>query len=69
MTKTECILEFMKAIAPVIVKEGNDLTQRIVHAGSDPSDCTINGEDILHAHAQCALEWAEAFADKAEILL
>lgn len=61
MTHEERVFEIMKAIAPTIVKDGLSIMERIVNAGSNPSDCTIGGMTILEAQAQSAMEWAEAF--------
>lgn len=66
MTKEEKIFEFMKAIAPIMVKEGVELQKRIVAAGGNPDNCTIGDMDILDAQAHSAREWAEAFAKASE---
>lgn len=66
MTREERVYEFLKAIAPIMVKEGIELQKRIVAAGGNPANCTINNMDILDAQAQSAREWAEAFAKASE---
>lgn len=61
MTHEERVFEMMKAIAPVIVKNGIGLIETITQSGSDPSKCTIKGMPLLEAEATGAMEWAEAF--------
>ena len=64
MKRKELVLEFMKAIAPVIVEKGIEVQKRLVELGSNPSQCTVGGKGLLRAEAQGAREWAEAFADE-----
>ena len=68
MTHEERVFEMMKAIAPTIVNDGLSVMERIINAGSNPSDCTIGGMTILEAQAQSAMEWAEAFVKEFEKL-
>ena len=63
MDKKALVLEFMKAIAPVMVQEGMKLQQRILDAGSNPENCTVGGMTITEAEAENAKIWATAFAE------
>lgn len=63
MDKKALVLEFMKAIAPVMVQEGMKLQQRLIDAGSNPENCTIAGMTITEAEAESAKIWATAFAE------
>lgn len=63
MTKEEMVFEIMKFIAPTFASKGVELQQRIIAAGGDPQECTIEGYTILKAQAQSAKEWAEAFVN------
>lgn len=53
-------LELLKAVAPILVKEGNDLMSRLVGNGNDPHSCTIDGMPIMDAYALNAMEWVDA---------
>ena len=64
MKRMEIELEFMKAIAPVIVQEGMRVQQQVANAGGNPENCKIMGKDILHSFAESAKVWAKAFADE-----
>jgi len=66
MTHEERVFEMIKAIAPVIVKEGHALMDKIVNAGGNPDECRVGGMTILEAKAQDAREWAEAFVNEFE---
>lgn len=64
MDRSQIVLEFMKALAPVFAEQGSALIKHIADMGSDPSQCTSGGRDLLHAYAKSAREWAEAMADE-----
>ena len=59
----EKVFEVMKIIAPVFASKGIELQERIVAAGGNPQNCTVDGMSILDAQAQSAKEWAEAFVN------
>lgn len=63
MNNEEKLFEMMKAIAPVFVTEGLKLQERIVAAGGNPENCTVEGMSILDAQAKSTKEWAEAFVN------
>lgn len=60
------VFEMMKAIAPIIVKDGLTLMEKIVNAGGNPEECRVGGMTILEAQAKSAREWAEAFVNEFE---
>lgn len=64
MERMEIELEFMKAIAPVMVQEGMRVQQQVANAGGNPGNCTVGGKDIPHSFAESAKVWAKAFADE-----
>lgn len=64
MERKELVLEFMKSIAPVFAEQGSALIKRLSDAGHDPSKCSSDGMDLLHAYSKSAKEWAEAMADE-----
>jgi hypothetical protein len=48
----------------VFAEQGSALIKHLADMGSDPSQCTSGGMDLLHAYAKSAREWAEAMADE-----
>ena len=64
MDREQIVLEFMKAMAPVFAEQGSALIKQLADAGHDPSKCTSDGMDLLHAYSKSAREWAEAMADE-----
>lgn len=64
MKKNELVLEFMKVIAPIFAKEGLNTMQKIIDAGANPDDCTIQGKSIIENYTRNTLIWAVEFADE-----
>lgn len=60
MSKEEKVFEMMKAVAPVLAKEGISLQKRLIDLGSNPADCKVGDMSIIDSYAQSAKEWAEA---------
>lgn len=60
MTGIEMKLELLKAVAPVFVREGNDLMNRLVANGNDPKVCTIEDKPIMDAFSANAMDWVNA---------
>lgn len=54
------LFDMVKAIAPEIVKQGSELTQKIIRAGGNPEECKVGGMSILDAQAKNAVLWAKA---------
>ena len=52
MDRNQIVLEFMKALAPVFAEQGSAIIKQLADAGHDPSKCTADGMDLLHAYAK-----------------
>jgi predicted Zn-dependent protease with MMP-like domain len=63
MLKTQVKLDLLKAIAPIFVKEGNDLMNRLASNGNDPKACTIGDKPIMDEYASIAMEWVDVLYD------
>lgn len=66
MTREEKVFQMAKAIGHVFVMQGIHTQQRIIDAGGDPSNCTIEGESIPKSFAMSLKFWAETFVDELE---
>ena len=66
MTREDKIFEMAKAIAPIFTQKGVELQQRLIDAGANPENCTIQGKTILHAYGESIKEWAIAIVDELE---